>query len=49
MAENYATRFQAVEIHFPPQEVDPKTIVREMNAVILECRAALQRAEGKAA
>ena len=35
MATKNGTTDRAVENRFPPQEIDPKTIVREMNAVIL--------------
>ena len=45
MAENYATRFQAVEKFFPPQEIDPKEIAREAAAIALQCRAALASLE----
>ena len=41
MAENYATRFQAVEKFFPPQEINPKEIAREVLKIAQGCAAAL--------
>jgi len=41
MAENYATRFQAVEKFFPPQEINPKEIARQALKIAQGCAAAL--------
>ena len=45
MATKNGTTDRAVEIHFPPQEIDPKEIAREAAAIALQCRAALASLE----
>jgi len=41
MAENHVNTGPAVEIHFPPHEVDPKEIARETLKIAQGCAEAL--------